>query len=203
MRPVISICAIAFVIVITCCSSADAHPFINLFNVAIKTDFTEDGNIVSFVYPKNKYQVSVKFNSETVNEHSFNLGGLIKSITRHFSKRIGSLNPFKFFAPTTTTEAPLDLSDDEHEGDSVSSNGGYSYSSNNGVLDDDVKDKESELNDTIEAAKDDEVSKGDTNGGVLSNGYEYPDQGTLVTIESAAVSYLPPSTPRSLYLPAN
>jgi hypothetical protein len=193
MRSLISICAVnafALVIVITCCHRADAKPFINLFNVAVKTDFTDDGNVLSFVYPKNTYQFQLKFNSQSINEHNFNIGGLFSRIANSFRKRISSFNPFRFATTTTsTTESSLDFSNEEK--DDSTSDGGSNSSSSDDNSSNEVKDSSQE-----------------TGGGVAGNGhehngYDYSTPGS-VKIENVQVNYLPPSsTPESIYLPPN
>jgi hypothetical protein len=170
------------------------------------------------VYPKNKYSLQLKFNRESINEHSFNIGGLFQSVIRHFRKRVGALNPFRFFTTTTTTEAPLDFSDEDGDDDSTSTSDGGSDSSSNALDDDkdsgsigsdgdDESSSDGDDSSSSSSSGNEESIKEDSNttgGGVASNGYKYPNRaGTSVTVESAAVSYLPPSTPRDTYLPSN
>lgn len=160
----------------------------------------------------------MKFKSETVNEHSFNIGGLFQHFARNLRKRISSFNPFKFLTTSTTTEAPLDFSDEDKDGDSSVStyDGGVSSSALTSSSLEDEKETESSSEDEDNSSSsssgnesDSSSSKGGTqnfvqSGGVLANvlknGYAYPDPAISVKIEQAPISYVPP---RSSYLPAN
>lgn len=152
------------------------------------------------MYPKNNYKFQLKFNTEPVNKHSFNLGGLFSQLAGNFRKRFSSFNPFKFATTTTTTttESSLDFSIEETDDSTSTSdngNGSKNGSSNgNGSKNDDDKDDKDESH--------------DVGGGVAANGhehtgYQYSTPAT-VTIETVNVDYLPPfSTPDSNYLPPN
>lgn len=69
--------------------------------MAIQTSSDEDGQKVSFVYPKKSNEVSITFNSHELSQHKFDFSGIFKRFTKIFSKK------FNFFLQsTTTTESP-------------------------------------------------------------------------------------------------
>ncbi|CRK89556.1 CLUMA_CG003266, isoform A [Clunio marinus] len=110
-----------------------ANPFLNPLNTAIKINSTSDGGQrISFVYPKQSYEISLNLKSEEINKNEFNIAGIISSIFGSIFKKFTSLSggfsgssnplsalgslPFGLSSSTTTEFPSFDDFDNNEDG---------------------------------------------------------------------------------------
>lgn len=150
--------------------------------MAIQTSSNEDGQKVSFVYPKKSNEIAITFKSHELNQHRFDFSGIFKKFTKIFSKK------FNFFlqATTTTTESPDSISFvDENEKE-------YSTSTENQEVSSSTTEQYESSSAGYYYATPDTTSK-------ISDNFYTVD--TSESYETVQIVYLPPSrSPLSIYL---
>lgn len=144
--------------------------FINPFNIAIKQSITDEGTKISLVYPKRSQELSFNFKAQDLNQHNFNIPGMLSSFTKFIRSKFR--NPFK----ATTTTSTESYVENENEG---SDDGTDSWNTSDDG-------KSSSTTDDYEGG----YNEYSTNTGSTS---EY-------TFETASLSYLPPDPEASTYL---
>ncbi|KAL7029356.1 hypothetical protein ACKWTF_006205 [Chironomus riparius] len=173
---------ISILIIVSQFNESNAKPFINPFNIAIKTNFAEDGNILTFVYPKKSYQFSFKMNSEEISSNNFDFSGFISFLFQKIGRKLSFLNPFKLSSSLpTTTESRLDFSNEVTD----------DYESSSEKVPSSPEEEDNSSNEASESPDENENSSTENIGSTTES---------EATTRSESISYLPPiSIPSSLY----
>lgn len=145
---------------------------------------------VTFVYPKKSHQVSLRVNSEDINESNFDFSGFISFLLRKIGRKFNFFNFFKSSSEPTTTERNFDFSNEVTDDTDI-------------VNESEEEEDKNTSNETSEAPEESNKSTEDIDSNEnISNEYSSTTESDMTT-KTRDISYLPPPivAPSNLFEP--